>query len=884
MRFKRGLGVLALCLLMVAGMSAPAQSQYLQINGSTVDSLTIGTPFQLKYTFGTSASAKAEVWLDLDGDLMVGPSDYLLFESFSEDEMVTDGGPDDETGPGDGVWERTFSHFFMIAPATYLIRVIEGSSVNQVVLILKPDPSSKIVRGKVTTPSNAANLLVLLVPDMPSQPDSLGDGFPPPPDSGYFPPPDSSGNFPPPDSSGMNPPPPPGDTTDVPPDTSNMTPPPARFAAVKSHFAKQVDRILQNDPMPFDCNFFNQPDDDGFFPIGAITDSTGSFQVSVPPALVGVRWMLLVVDIFANYNNYFPPPLLPVDLTTDTVDVALDMKPTTSYVKISVKDYFGDAIKNALGDTAEVEVAVFNEFAGSMTYRRTVNGVAVLPALPGNNQFDIKANLFGMYLRPVNDWFANVNMNDTVKVDLVLLPVDNWINGRVTIENRDPASCIHLYAETDQAPYVSHAVTNDSGYYSLAVNSTFQTWKVILDVQTIPYGYWVENDVWQILAKPGERYADFNLVRVDSGGPGPGPGPCPDPWNNPAEFAPKVVRVKDIPNDQGLQVRVVWRGSKVERGGQNCDIGIGVEYGVWRRGPAIPDSGSAPPLGKAKAHKVKSFDEAYQLAKQLGPGSTFRIEGQRYLWDFVVSVPGAHLPLYAYVAPTLYDSTANNPGWSYFRVSVHLAMNSFVIFSEPDSGYSVDNLAPVLQNVQVRLVGNGVRMSWETPNSPDVVATRIYRSNQPNFDLKNATLVGVTTENEFFDPNGTDKHYYRIVVEDDAGNVTSTDAVPAKVTGIVSRGGLIPDDYVLDQNYPNPFNPSTRISFGLPEMGRVRLDIFDLMGRHVRTLVDGELNAGMYEVVWDGRDNRGQKVATGIYLYKLQAPDALLQKKMILSK
>ena len=281
---------------------------------------------------------------------------------------------------------------------------------------------------------------------------------------------------------------------------------------------------------------------------------------------------------------------------------------------------------------------------------------------------------------------------------------------------------------------------------------------------------------------------------------------------------------------------------------------------------------------------MQSIEEAYQLAKQLGPGSSFRIEGQRYLWDFIVSVPGAHLPVYSYVAPTLYDSTANEPGWSFFRVSVHLAMNSFVIFSEPDSGYSVDNLAPVVQNVQVRLIGSGVQLTWETPNSPDVVAAKIYRSDKKGFDLANATLLGVTADNEFFDPNGSEKYYYRIVVEDDAGNITATDAVPAKVTSIVSRIGSIPEKYVLEQNYPNPFNPSTRIAFGLPEMGRVRLDIFDLMGRHIRTLVDADLTAGMYEIVWDGRDSRGQKVASGIYLYKLQAPDALLQKKMILSK
>jgi len=76
-------------------------------------------------------------------------------------------------------------------------------------------------------------------------------------------------------------------------------------------------------------------------------------------------------------------------------------------------------------------------------------------------------------------------------------------------------------------------------------------------------------------------------------------------------------------------------------------------------------------------------------------------------------------------------------------------------------------------------------------------------------------------------------------------------------------------DYVLEQNYPNPFNPSTKISFALAEAGTVKLQIYDLLGNMVRTLVNEHRNAGRYDVIWNGRNRAGETVAGGVYLYRL---------------
>ncbi len=88
----------------------------------------------------------------------------------------------------------------------------------------------------------------------------------------------------------------------------------------------------------------------------------------------------------------------------------------------------------------------------------------------------------------------------------------------------------------------------------------------------------------------------------------------------------------------------------------------------------------------------------------------------------------------------------------------------------------------------------------------------------------------------------------------------------------------------LAQNFPNPFNPSTTITFAVPRAGRVDLQVYDLAGRQVRTLVGGELAATTHTVVWDGRDDTGRQAASGTYYYRLRSEGQELTRKMTLLK
>ncbi len=88
--------------------------------------------------------------------------------------------------------------------------------------------------------------------------------------------------------------------------------------------------------------------------------------------------------------------------------------------------------------------------------------------------------------------------------------------------------------------------------------------------------------------------------------------------------------------------------------------------------------------------------------------------------------------------------------------------------------------------------------------------------------------------------------------------------------------------FLLGQNYPNPFNPATSIQFQIPEEGMVKIHIFDLLGRMVTTLIDEQMTPGGHQVQWDGRDDAGQLVSNGTYIYQLRFQQFIETKKMLL--
>ncbi len=98
------------------------------------------------------------------------------------------------------------------------------------------------------------------------------------------------------------------------------------------------------------------------------------------------------------------------------------------------------------------------------------------------------------------------------------------------------------------------------------------------------------------------------------------------------------------------------------------------------------------------------------------------------------------------------------------------------------------------------------------------------------------------------------------------------------------KAGNLPDRYSLSQNYPNPFNPSTIIEYSIPKSGKVTIKIYDLIGREVRALVNGEVQQGTHKIEWDGLNNEGRQMSSGTYIYRIVSGDFIQTKKMILLK
>jgi subtilisin family serine protease len=107
---------------------------------------------------------------------------------------------------------------------------------------------------------------------------------------------------------------------------------------------------------------------------------------------------------------------------------------------------------------------------------------------------------------------------------------------------------------------------------------------------------------------------------------------------------------------------------------------------------------------------------------------------------------------------------------------------------------------------------------------------------------------------------------------------------PNGVSSIGPAGGGVPEEYALDQNYPNPFNPTTRISYTIAERGLVSIDVFDILGRHVSTLLNEVQPAGSYEITWNGRNNENLPVTSGVYFYRLRSGSFAKTNKMVLLK
>ena len=354
------------------------------------------------------------------------------------------------------------------------------------------------------------------------------------------------------------------------------------------------------------------------------------------------------------------------------------------------------------------------------------------------------------------------------------------------------------------------------------------------------------DDSWDY---PGWLSLAADPYRLEGTAPGPGQSRFPlalsdgdtsitDTFSlSAAFFHPRITSITDVPDDQGGRVYIDFRKSFFDRRNQANQL-----YTIFRH------------------------DMIDNIPEWVVVGSGAAIGDNSYIYEVL----------------TLRDSTADDNGMTEFKVVA--SMNEGHFHSPPQSGYSLDNIAPgVPTGLMATILETGIHLSWDISPDDDFQYFDLEKSSTADFGeyqvIETADTAYLDTDYEI-----DVTVYYRLIAYDDAGN-SSEHSVTIDITVLWADLGIaIPDEFAIHQNYPNPFNPVTTLRYDLPEQGHVRITIYDMLGRDVKTLINEYQDPGYRSIIWDATNDYGKPVSAGMYLYQIEANNFLKTKKMILVK
>ena len=182
--------------------------------------------------------------------------------------------------------------------------------------------------------------------------------------------------------------------------------------------------------------------------------------------------------------------------------------------------------------------------------------------------------------------------------------------------------------------------------------------------------------------------------------------------------------------------------------------------------------------------------------------------------------------------------------------------------------------------------GEGIHLTWRTESEIDCAGFHVWRSIQQedSFQRISTVLIPAAGNNSssqtysYLDRNVVEGMTYRYKIEELSINGSSTFFGPVKV----QNSRTSPVQFALYQNYPNPFNATTRIEYHISQREFISLSINNLLGQRVKTLFSGNMNPGFHSIFWDGTDDIGRSLSTGVYLIRLQSVDEMRMLKTML--
>jgi hypothetical protein len=323
--------------------------------------------------------------------------------------------------------------------------------------------------------------------------------------------------------------------------------------------------------------------------------------------------------------------------------------------------------------------------------------------------------------------------------------------------------------------------------------------------------------------------------------------------------APVMNDVRDVPNDQGGQVKVSWLASPLDTDPLFRNI---TDYIVYR---------SVPPQLVAGLGRLSTapLEEVVPVSGRRYRHTRFAATD--YFWEELAHVTPHHLAGYSAVVPTEGDSVAGSNPLSVFMVEALANGGASYWFTRPDSAYSVDNLAPLAPAPFTgQYAGGEVHLHWDPNAEPDLAGYRLYRGTSASFVPGPASLVAALPDTGYGGAPGQ-PYYYKLSAVDSHGNESPFTALTPSGTLATPPEG--PAIFFLAPPAPNPVRRGAEsvLHFGLATAGRAELQVLDPAGRRVRVFVLGQLPAGGHRLAWDGTDDGGRAVRSGLYFVRLTA-------------
>ena len=332
---------------------------------------------------------------------------------------------------------------------------------------------------------------------------------------------------------------------------------------------------------------------------------------------------------------------------------------------------------------------------------------------------------------------------------------------------------------------------------------------------------------------------------------------------------PPSLSVRDVPNDEGGQVSVYWNASPLD----SFPLYAISNYWIWRQVPSSLAQAALARGARLLAGGASPQDAARGALRTTTSGTN------TYYWELVSSQLAQGFTGYSYVAPTTCDSVAGANPKTVFMIEARGALAQQWWFSDPDSGYSVDNLAPVAPAPFTgQYLGGTTRLHWGVSAAADFSTFRLHRG-YAGFVPGPGNLVVTKADTGYVDVAGG-PYLYRLCAVDVHGNVSAYTLLQPSGTLDVP-GGAPPRELALSAPAPNPLRGSSVLRLALPRDAHVSLAVFDQQGRRVRTLAAGAMSAGEHPFAWDGRDDGGRAVASALYFVRLETGGRAISRRLV---